>query len=85
MKQLQEGQPLKSENHFLTGVKEGSSDAGSDFGSRRGQTLLGHCCCFLFRDLTSSLSSVTSQISEDSSYGFLLSSPAERHLRSVLR
>lgn len=31
-------------------------------------------------DLTSFLSSVTSQISEDSSYSFLLSSPAERHL-----
>ena len=38
---------MKSENHFLTGVRADLSDYGSNFGKRGGRNL-GHCCGFLF-------------------------------------
>lgn len=76
---------MKSENRFLTAVRAGLSDSVSEFGSCRVHTLVGHFRCFSFHDLTSSVSSVTSRTSEDSSCGFQPSSPAECHLRGGLK
>lgn len=48
---------MKSENHFLTGVRAGLSDSGSNFGKRGGRNL-GHCVVSSFKDLTSSVTTV---------------------------
>lgn len=75
---------MKSENRFLTGVRAGSSDSGSDFGSGRGHNLSceSWCCFHQFDQLCEPPS--PSPFLKIQVGRFLLSSLPERHLWGVL-